>query len=81
MVMEMSASPLLDKPNSDVWNEIVNERWMISEFKGSACGLTSAVIIYNSDRLPLEKVDQVQDGPAERGEIRIEADVKDISVV
>lgn len=45
------------------------------------CGLTSAVIINHSDRLPLEEVDQVQDGPAEGGEVWIEANVEDIPVV
>lgn len=45
------------------------------------CSLTSAVIIYHSHGLPLEKVDQVQDGPAEGREVWIEANVEDVSVV
>lgn len=43
--------------------------------------LTSAVIINHSDRLPLEEVDQIQDGPAQGGEVWIEANVENISVV
>lgn len=45
------------------------------------CFLTCAVIINHSHRLPLEEVNQVQDGAAEGGEVRIEADVEDVSVV
>lgn len=56
-------------------------RRSICKSKGSVCGLTSAVIINHSDRLPLEEVDQVQDGPAEGGEVRIEANIEDVSVV
>lgn len=45
------------------------------------CGLTSGVIINHSNRLPFEEVHQVQDGPAQRGEVGVEADVEDVSVV
>lgn len=53
----------------------------ISKSRESVCYLTCAVIINHSDRLPLEEVNQVQDGTAEGGEVWIEADVEDVSVV
>lgn len=46
-----------------------------------ARGLTCAVIIDNGDCLPLEEVNQVQNGPAERGEVWVEADVEGVPVV
>lgn len=44
-------------------------------------GLTGAVVVNHCDRLPLEEVNQVKDGPAQGGEVRIQADVEDVSVV
>ena len=45
------------------------------------CSLTCAVIVDHRDGLPLEEVHQVQDGSAERGEVRVEADVERVPVV
>lgn len=43
--------------------------------------LTSAVIIHNCDSLPLEELHQVQNGTAERREVRVETDVEGVLVV
>lgn len=42
---------------------------------------TGAVVIDHGHRLPPEEVDQVQNGPTERGEVGEEADVEDVPVV
>lgn len=43
--------------------------------------LTGAVVVNHRHRLPLEEVHQVQDGPAQRGEVRVKVDVEDVPVV
>lgn len=45
------------------------------------CTCTCAVVIDHGDRSPLEEVHQVEDGSAEGGEVRVQADIVRVPVV
>lgn len=73
----------------DFWN---CEIWVVTPFPPSLCMwmdlhivwcfvLTSAVIVNNRNRFPLEELHKVEDGAAERREIRVEADIEGVLVV